>query len=94
MKQMISVIGLMPAQASMLANEFRNKADIRFWDKGNALSKLKSLATKSDRVFMRTQLTNHNTSAILRNAQAKVTLVHGGISMLRKNLEEFLNGNV
>lgn len=94
MKQMISVIGLMPAQEAMLAKEFRDKADIRFWDKGDALTKLKSLASKSDRVFMRTQLTNHNTSDILRNAHAKVTLVHGGISMLRKNIEEFLNGNV
>lgn len=91
MKRMISVIGLMPAQSQMLANEFKG-VDIRFWDKGDALSKLKSLATKSERVFMRTQLTNHNTSDILRNSKAKVTLVHGGISMLRKHIQEYLNG--
>lgn len=91
MKRMISVIGLMPAQAQMLANEFKD-VDIRFWDKGNALSKLKSLANKSERIFMRTQLTNHNTSDILRGAKANVTLVHGGITMLRKHIQEYLNG--
>lgn len=84
----VCITHLLPQQAGMLAQEFGQAFDLRFWnDKtGDGVSTLKSLGVTCDYVLHHTDHASHATDGILKSIGARVIRVSGGMTRLRDEL--------
>lgn len=90
---MISVIGLLPAQANIIEKEFKGRIDITFWD-ARRTATLKPLCHNSDAVFMRTKHANHRVYQSIKKYGANIIHVNGGLDSLKTAIETYLNDEI
>lgn len=90
-KPKVGVTGLLPQQAGMIATEFGDTFDLRFWNdrNGDGVKQLKSMGVGCEIVFWNTGFCAHGTEAMLRNTGAKVVNFGGGMTQLRDLLTEY-----
>ena len=90
----ISVLGLLPSQANIIAAKYKDKATFKFVDgNGATLTAIRNISDRSDAIFMRTRHANHGTFNLLKRCGAVFTMVSGGMTSLDKKIEEYLDGN-
>lgn len=87
----VLIVGLLPQQRNLIASEFSQYFDLRFW-KDESPHTLKSLTKTSDVVIIMTDWVAHGHVATVKAAggQDKIRLMSGTMTTLR----EYLEGNV
>lgn len=84
----IGVVGLLPNQAGELTSEFHDCLDLRFWNDDGS-SKLKALAHHCELVILHTRHSSHSTDEILKGEKANILRVTGGVTSIKRALEEY-----
>ena len=86
----VLVAGLLPSQAGIVREEFKGRLDLRFWKDG-AASQLKNSARSADVVVLFSSMSSHRTLDVLRQHARRLVPSQGGLTNLRKKLEEIAN---
>lgn len=86
-KPKVAVVGLLPQQAGLIAQEYRDCFDLSFPNKDDS-KELKSAATHCDKVYEMTKFIGHSTENTLLGAGAALVRVAGGMTELRDALTE------
>lgn len=86
----VLVAGLLPQQASLVRDEFKGRLDLRFWKDG-AASQLRYSARSADVVVLFSSMSSHRTQNVLKQCARRLVPCPGGMTNLRKKLEEIAN---
>lgn len=78
----VLIVGLLPAQAGAIQNEFHDVYDLRFW-KDESISQLKDLVRGADHVLTFTSKISHTAVGAIEAAGKKAVHVAGGMTSLR-----------
>lgn len=85
----VLIVGLLPSQENKINGDYNDMLDLRFLKPGGRKSdRLVSLAKTSDTVITLTKFVTHSDEDALKSAGVRITRVNGGLSMLRRVLDE------
>jgi hypothetical protein len=86
-KPTVLIAGLLPMQAGLISQEFGHRFDLRFFEAGGSLQKLKSMS-HVDHAFSFTSKIGHDVEAAMQSKGTPVLRCPGGMTMLRQKLTE------
>ena len=83
----VTVVGLLPGQASMIKDEFGTEFSLHFVTSAkNEASRLHGLCKTSDAVLTMTGFISHSLEKIIKSSGVRLVRVNGGMSSLRDEL--------
>ena len=88
-KPLVTVIGLLPAQARRIEDQFGDRLDLRFLDVDTSMHKIKATAESSDHVLLMTKFMPHDVQAAMRKHDG-LEYCNGGVSSCNLKLTEIL----
>jgi hypothetical protein len=81
------IMGLLPSQAGIISEEFKECFDIRFW-KDESMEMLKHTAAGADYVVAFTSKISHSAEEMMKSKNIKIIRSPGGMTTLRAKLME------
>lgn len=91
-KKSVCLVGLLPAQAGMIQQEFGDVFDLKFIDAGERNGHLKDAVVHSDKTFLMTGFISHATQELVKAQGVSPVLVSGGMTRLRDVLTDLFVG--
>ena len=88
-KPLVTVVGLLPAQANRVEDQFGDRIDLRFLDVDTSIRKICATSESSDHVVLMTKFMPHDVQAALRKHDG-LTYCNGGVTSCNLKLEELL----
>lgn len=83
----VTVVGLLPGQASMIKDEFGSEFNLHFVTSAkNEATRLHGLCKTSDAVLTMTGFISHSLEKIIKSSGVRLVRVSGGMSSLRDEL--------
>lgn len=84
----VGIVGLLPTQAEILKRDFVDCLDLSFWNDEGTI-KLKALCEASEVVVLHTRHMGHSADMIAKRYGDKIRRVTGGVSTVKRELEDF-----
>ena len=88
-KLVVTIIGLLPAQAGRVQSDYGDKFDLRFVRTDTAMPKIRATAESSDVVILMTKFIPHDIQSVLRKHDG-LNFCNGGTSSVGFKLDEIL----
>jgi len=81
----VLIIGLLPAQAGQISQDFSDCFDLRFW-KDESMEMLKHACRGADYVISFTSKTGHSAEEMIKSQHVKIIRTPGGMTQLKNKL--------